>query len=396
MQHKEIRPVFIIVLLCLISSAGRFVIDSYLPSLPSIQYELVLSHALVQMTLTIYLLGLGFSQLFYGPLSDRFGRRKVLILGMFVFLIGNTLCANASSGKELLFARLISGIGAGACGVLNRLIASDCFKGPAFAKAWSYTTTVLVLTLIFAPLMGGYIQEWYGWSGNFTACSIFVAAVLAVVLVLLPETNLHIGKHKHGIFETLRNYAVAFTSFSFLVPTFAYMFAFAGLIAYFQVSPLLLINHYAWTPVEYGWSSLVIALSYLLGGNIVQYCVYKVGVSTMLRYGLMAGLFGGVFLFISARWLAGHAWFIVICSSVYALGARLVIPNASALAMGTSIVPKGCVAALVGAIQMLGAVLLSSLMAQFKTNTAQPLAIFLISISTVALVLCYFMKDNGK
>ena len=394
MKHTKIHPTLIIILLCLISSAGRFVIDSYLPSLPSIKYELALNDALAQMTLTIYLLGFGLSQLFYGPLSDYFGRRKVLILGMFIFLIGNILCANANSGTGLLFARLIAGIGAGSCGVLNRVIASDCFKGAAFAKAWSYTTTVLVLTLIFAPLMGGYIQEWRGWGSNFTACSIFIAIVLVVTLIFLPETNLHIGKHKQGIKKTLIHYGTALTSFHFLVPTLAYMFAFSGLIAYFQVSPLLLIEQYDWTPVQYGWSSVSIALSYLLGGNIVHRWVHTIGVVSMLRYGLAVSLLGGVLLMIASIVFNDVAWLIVVCSSIYVLGARLVIPNASALAMECTLVPKGCASALVGAIQMLGAVLLSALIAQCNTKTAEPLAIFFISISGIGLLLYFFTKGE--
>ena len=395
MKDGEIRPVFIIFLLCLISSVGRFVIDSYLPSLPSIKYELSLNDALVQMTLTIYLLGFGVSQLFYGPLSDYLGRRKVLIFGMGIFLIGNILCANADSGLFLLFSRLIAGIGAGSCGVLNRVIASDCFEGAAFAKAWSYTTTALVLTLIFAPLLGGYIQEWQGWSGNFTACSIFIALVLVVTLLLLPETNAHIGKHKLGVKKTLFHYKTALASFHFIVPTLAYMLAFAGLIAYFQISPLLLINYYHWTPVEYGWSNLAIAVSYLLGGNIVQRFVDNVGISLMLRYGLAISLLGGLLLIIANKLFNDTSWLVVLCSSIYVLGARLVIPNASALAMGHSVAPKGCTSALVGAIQMLGAVLLGGLMAQFSTNSAEPLAVFFISISSLGLLLCFINKGES-
>jgi Bcr/CflA subfamily drug resistance transporter len=394
LKNTKINPTIIIILLCLISSAGRFVIDSYLPSLPSIKYELALNDTLAQMTLTVYLLGFGVSQLFYGPLSDYFGRRVVLILGMFVFFMGNIFCANVNSGMELLFSRLLAGIGAGSCGVLNRVIASDCFEGAAFAKAWSYTTTVLVLTLIFAPLLGGYIQEWQGWSGNFTACSIFIAVVLVITLFLLPETNPHVGKHNHGLKKTLIHYCRALISVHFLMPTLAYMFAFSGLIAYFQVSPLLLIGHYDWTPVQYGWSSLSIALSYLLGGSVVHRFVHTLGVPMMLRCGLILSLLGGLFLMFVSILLNDLPWLVVLCSSIYVLGARLVIPNASALAMGCTIVPKGCVSALVGAIQMLGAVLLSTLIAQFDTRTAEPLAVFFIMISSIGLLLCCFSKGE--
>ncbi|MES2203725.1 MAG: multidrug effflux MFS transporter [Pseudomonadota bacterium] len=392
MRHHEASPTLIIILLCLISSAGRFVIDSYLPSLPDIQYELILDDALTQMTLTIYLLGLGISQLFYGPLADHFGRRKILLLGMAIFFIGNVLCANADSGSTLLWARLIAGVGAGACGVLNRVIASDYFEGPAFAKAWSYTTTALVLTLIFAPLIGGYIQEWRGWSGNFTACSLFIAGVLAITWHFLPETHPHLGEHRIGLKKIFHHYAKALASLSFLLPTFAYMFAFSGLIAYFQISPLLLINQYNWTPVQYGWSSLAIALSYLLGGTIIQRWGHSVGIRPMLQIGLWLGLLGGILLLFIAKLNVNTGWPIVICASIYVLGARLVIPNASALAMGYSVVPKGCAAALVGAIQMLGSMALGALIAQFKTDTAAPLAIFFISVSGLALTFYLLQK----
>jgi DHA1 family bicyclomycin/chloramphenicol resistance-like MFS transporter len=172
------------------------------------------------------------------------------------------------------------------------------------------------------------------------------------------------------------------------------MFAFSGLIAYFQVSPLLLINQYDWTPIQYGWSSLAIALSYLLGGNIVQRWVHTVGITTMLRYGLAVSLLGGVFLIITNIMFNDVAWLIVAGSSVYVLGARLVIPNASALAMDCTIVPKGCASALVGAIQMLGAVLLGGFIAQFNTNTAVPLAVFFVCISSTGLLLCFFNKGE--
>lgn len=381
------HPTLIIILLCLISSTGRFVIDSYLPSLPSIQYELALNDTLAQLTLSIYLLGFGASQLIYGPLSDSFGRRKVLLLGMLIFLMGNIACANTDSGAGLLLARLIAGIGAGACGVLNRVIASDYFSGAAFAKAWSYTTTALVLTLIFAPLIGGYIQTWQGWSGNFTACSLFIGAVLLITFILLPETNLHIGKHSHGFKSTSRYYWTGLTSMTFMVPTFAYMLAFSGLIAYFQVSPLLLVENYNWTPIQYGWSSLAIALSYLVGGSMVHRWVHAVGISRMLKSGLLLSLLGGMLLLLSIKFFPHTGWLVVACSSIYVLGARLVIPNASALAMNYATIPKGCASALVGAMQMLGSMFLGILIAQFTVNSAMPLAVFFVGVSSVALLL---------
>src|SRR6185312_15459727 len=120
----------LIIILCLISSVSRFVMDSHLPSLPAISETLGISGNDVQHTLTFYLLGFSVSQLIYGPLSDTYGRKKILIGGLIVFLLGNTACALTSSPLVLQGGRLIAGAGAGACGVLNRAIASDRFSGP--------------------------------------------------------------------------------------------------------------------------------------------------------------------------------------------------------------------------------------------------------------------------
>ena len=395
-KNNSLNPTLIIVLLCLISSAGRLVIDSYLPSLPGIQYALALSESWTQMTLTVYLLGFGGSQLIYGPLSDYFGRRIILLLGMSIFFLGNIACSFADTGHELLIARFIAGAGAGSCGVLNRAIASDCFKGADFVKAWSYTTTTLVVTLILAPLIGGYIQEWEGWEGNFMFCAIFVGCVLALMFWILPETNTHIKQGTLHPQKIVMQYIKVLCSYHFIAPTLSYTLIFAGLIVYFQVSPLLLIENSGWSSVQYGWSSLVIAASYLLGGYIVRRWVGQVGIDKMLVLGLVLALLGGILSFVVLGFLEMKGIMIVLCSSVYVLGARMVIPNASALAMHSQTAPKGTVSALLGALQMLGAVLLGGFIAQFSTRTAFPLALFFIGTSGSALVLCYAGKWLDK
>src|SRR3990167_10551355 len=185
-MHNRLQ---IILIICLIASVSRFVLDSYLPSLPAIGQYFLVPDSSIQLTLTMYLLGFSLSQLIYGPLSDQYGRRIVIISGITIFLIGTMICAVATNHTVLLIARLIAGIGAGACGVLNRAIASDCFKGSDLSKAWSYTTTTLVVTLIVAPILGGYVQEVFGWRSNFLLAALCVFIALFVVFKFLPETR---------------------------------------------------------------------------------------------------------------------------------------------------------------------------------------------------------------
>src|SRR5437879_6176762 len=112
------KAISIIAILCLITSMGRFVIDNYLPSLPAISRAFNVPADSVQLTLSLYILGFGLSQFIYGPLSDRFGRKKVLISGLILFLISNTFCLFTHSLSILLIARLLAGLGMGVCGVL--------------------------------------------------------------------------------------------------------------------------------------------------------------------------------------------------------------------------------------------------------------------------------------
>src|SRR3990167_10900378 len=230
----------IIILLCLISSLGRFVLDSYLPSMPAIGHYFGISSAGTQYTLTLYLLGFSVSQLIYGPLSDYYGRRHVIIAGLAIFIIGNLACTLASASGTLLVARLVAGIGAGACGVLNRAIASDCFQGAEFSRAWSYTTTTLVLTLCFAQLIGGFAEEFYGWRANFTLSTLYVGFVLLLIIKFLPETNRHQSepRSKLVLSEIFANYYEVLTTPSLIAGTMCYTLSFAGVIAYFQLSPI--------------------------------------------------------------------------------------------------------------------------------------------------------------
>jgi Bcr/CflA subfamily drug resistance transporter len=380
-------PLRIIIILCLISSVGRFVIDSYLPSLPAIADNLKLATSSVQMTLTLYLLGFGVSQLIYGPLSDCFGRRKVMLVGLLIFLVGAIGCMLAPNSSILMFFRLLSGLGAGSCGVLNRAIASDCFQGADFSKAWSYTTTTLVLTLIFAPIIGGFIQQYSSWRANFLLSAIFVGAILAIIYFTLPETKNSNEKRSLDVKLIVKDYGKILSSSSFMIATLFYTLAFGGLIAYFQVSPLIFIDHFNLSPTQYGLSSVGIAFSYLAGGQIVRKYVHKIGVTPMLHIGIAILFVGGIAMLI-ACYVFESSWQAILFSAIiYVLGTRIVIPNSMSLAISSFKKSSGTTSAVIGSIQMLGAMVISGLLAHFSTQSALPLAWFLVAIGLTSLVL---------
>lgn len=388
---------FIIVLLCLITTMGRFVMDNYLPSLPAISqaFNAPVNH--VQLTVTLYVFGFGLSQLIYGPLSDRYGRKKILIGGLILFLIANTFCAFSKSLIILLSARLLSGIGMGVCGVLNRAIASDCFSGAAFSRAWSYTTTTVVVVLIIAPIIGSGIQELFGWQTNFTIATLFVSLALLVLLWKLPETNQDSKLSSISIKSVFNNYKKLLVSRSFVFSTLCYTFAFSGLIAYFQLSPFLLMNELHLTPLQYGYSSLAIAVGYLAGGIIVRKLAPLLGIQLLLVTGILLVTISGICM-ISLNYEEKLTLVsFLFPTTMYVIGARIIIPNAMAGAFIGFRHIGGSVSGLIGGIQMLGTGLISLLMINFSCKSSLPLAVLFTGIGLLsfgAFCFMYFYKNT--
>ncbi len=390
----------IIGLICLISSLSRFVLDSYFPSLSAITHYFNISETAGQTTLTVYLLGFGVSQLIYGPLSDYYGRRIIIVLGLCIFLLGNLFCVFSNTLEWLLWGRLLAGIGAGACGVLNRAIASDCFQGPDFSKAWSYTTTTLVITLSFSPILGGYIQELFGWHANFISTSGLVGIVLVIILKYLPETNknnfLLAARSKLNIRDIAGNYYFILTDKHFLSSTLCYTSAFSGLIAYFQVSPLLLIQHMNLSPSQYGWSSLLIAGGYFFGGIIVNKFSDYFEIQNMLLLGSALSIGGGLLMLYGCSYNPPNLIFILLPATIYVLGARIVIPNALASSLNGLRHLSGSSSALIGCIQMLGSSIMSLIIANFDHSTALPLSLFLVILSSFTFIAAWKTKSILK
>jgi Bcr/CflA subfamily drug resistance transporter len=384
----------IIVILCLISAIGRFAMDSYLPSLPAISTALGVSNVSVQLTLTFYVLGFGLSQLIYGPLSDRYGRKKILISGLIIFLLANVVCIFTTSLPELLIARLFAGIGLGVCGVLNRAIASDTFSGATFSRVWSYTTTTLVVVLILAPLVGSWVQLLFDWYANFLLTTLFVAIALIFIFWKLPETHLLDRLSSLSLKNIVSNYRTILLSRTFVVSTFYYTCAFAGLMVYFQLSPFILTDHFHLSVLQYGYASLVIAASYLAGGILVSRFVQKFGTRNLLLIGMSLMFVSGILMVAMGDDLEIELADILFATAIYIIGARIVIPNAIAEAFKELRQLNGSASALIGSIQMLGTAGISFIVVSLHKQSPLVVAGLFSILGMLSLVVFYLSNQN--
>lgn len=377
----------IIVILCLTVTVGRFTLDSYFPSLPSIAHFFDSTTSNTQLTLTLYLLGFGMSQFIYGPLSDRFGRRKVMLSGFLIFILSGVLCTFSNSLAFLIFSRLLGGIGAGAGSTLSRAIVSDTYEGINIAKAWAYITTSLMLSLMIAPVIGGYIQDLLGWRYNFFISTLYATLIFLILFLFLPETNLKLNDNALKIKTMIHNYLNLLTHAQFIGYILCSTLAFSGLVIYFQLSPFIFINKIGLSPLTYGWLSLFIANSYLVGGLIVNNFTEKLGMHRMLLIGMSLLICGGIIMLLCAS--AGYLNITTILgpSIICVIGSRIIIPNAMAGSLSYFKHIAGYASALSGGIQMMGSAFISYIVAQFHQETQLLLALVFIVNGAISIII---------
>jgi Bcr/CflA subfamily drug resistance transporter len=367
-------------ILCLVVTVARFALDSYIPALPKIATYFECTGSNAQLTLTIYLLGLGGSQFFYGPLSDRFGRRKVLLGGLTLFILSGIMCTLAHSLSFLIFSRLLSGIGAGAGSTLSRAIISDIHQDDHdIAKAWGQVTSTIMLSLMIAPIIGGYVEISYGWRYVFLISTVYASCAFLILFLWLPETKLHHDYNALKVKVLIRSYVYLLKNTQFISYIICSTLAFSGVLLYFQLSPFLLIDHIGLLPSTYGWLCLLVAGGYVSAAFIVNRFADKVGVHRLLGIGIMLLILGGSMMLIGKYLGYFNTYSIVFPSVIYITGARIVSANATAGSLSFAKNMSGYTSALAGGLQMIGASLISYLITQFPSRSQLALALVFLS-----------------
>ena len=284
------------VLVVALTSLGPLSTDFYLPALPAIARALHTDSAGVQLTLSVYLLGFGAGQLLVGPLSDRFGRRPVMLWGMLVFLLSTLACVFAESLAVLVGARLLQALGACAGPVLGRAVVRDLYGPAESARMLSHVSTATALAPLLAPLFGGWLTAAWGWRATFVVLAVYAVLLMLAVAMLLRETNRHPDADAMRPGRMLANYRTLLADPAYRGALLIGCGAFAALFAFISGSPFVFIEHFGLSPQQMGLAFGLNVTGFMIGSTLSARHSRRLGPARLIRHGVWIGAACGVLL----------------------------------------------------------------------------------------------------
>ena len=378
------RPLFF--LLAALSAFAPLAIDLYLPSLAAIGAELQAPSGRVQQTVTVFLAGFALGMLFYGPLSDRYGRRRVIFAGTTVFVVASAACMLAQNIEQLLVFRLIQAFGGGAAAVISRAVVRDLFGETDSARVMAMIAMVTSLAPMVAPLLGAYILELGSWRYEFLVLALFGLACTVATYVLLPET-LGQGRSQSSISEAFQGYSIVLKQANARMLILAGGGHFAAMFAYITGTPFVYIEFFGLSEKTYALLFGSNILTLIAFGYVSTRLVKRTGTTLLIQVGSALGLLGAL-LVLGSAWNGGNQqWNLALMVvgfwlCVGSLG--FVAPNTTAQLLGKHPNNAGAASALYGCAQFGLGGLASWAVSLVHDNTALPMAGTILAFAGLA------------
>ena len=374
-------------LLSLLTALGPLTMDMYLPSLPAIGRALDASTAAVQLTISSYLLGFAVGQILYGPLSDRVGRRPVILAALVIYVAATVVCAVAQTIGILIAVRFVQALGGAGCIVLARAAVRDLYSGERAGRELSLMGSITAFALIVAPAIGGLLQDAFGWRASFYLLVVFALVAGATAARFLPETlrQRASGPFSFGAMGAL--YRSVLVHRGFLANLGILVAAFVGLFAWISGAPFVMQGLYAMTPVAFGAAYAVGAAGYMVGAYVAARVVMRLGLDRTVGMGAVIMAAGGLAMAASvALGLSSVAW-LVGTMTIYLAGMGLVLPQTQAGALTPFADRAGTASSLLGFAQQSSAAIAAAAIGHFLGYSAWPVAGTIGVAGVVGLVL---------
>lgn len=371
--------------LTVLIALGQISTSIYVPSMPSLVTVYETTPERVNLTLSVYLAGFALSQLIYGPLSDRYGRRRVLMSGLALYFLASLACVMATSIEALVVGRFVQALGACAGPVLGRAIVRDVYGRERAAKAMSYIGVAFAISPGVTPMIGGYLQVWFGWQASFWFLTGVAVAITGAVALLLEETNPGGGRGVRPR-DLMRTYRILLADRVFLGYALAVGFIFAGLMTYTALSPFVFIRLLGIAPHHYGLLAGINVVGFLAGSLAAGRLTTRLGTSHMVFVGTLFGFVGGASMVVLALLGRFDVYVILGPMALFLAGMGITFPNGMAGAMAPYPRAAGAASALVGFLQMAVAGAVSGAAGLLPLTSQMPMALVISGAGAAAFL----------
>ncbi len=372
------------VILVALVAMGQVSVALYIPSMPAIASDFSVDTGRVTLTLTLFLAAFAIAQLVYGPISDRYGRRRALLGGIVLYIGASILCATATGIAWLTLARFLQALGACSGPVLGRAMVRDIYGRDQAAKVMAYVAMAFAISPALTPLIGGILQVTFGWRSNFVALTLFGAVMLAAVWHKIGET--HAPAEPIGVVGMIRTYGLLLRDRSVMGNIACASLVFAGLMSFTASAPFLFIERLSFSPDTFGALAVFNVLGMVAGNFAVSRLTHRLGHARMIAYGVSISL-------VSAAVMAGialndvmNATVIIAPMAFYLFGMGLVFPNAMAGALSSHPRAAGSASALIGFCQMAAAAVASRISGLLPHDTQIPMALVILACGLAAFL----------
>jgi DHA1 family bicyclomycin/chloramphenicol resistance-like MFS transporter len=357
-----------------LTAMGPLAIDMYLPSLPTIADELGTRTGVVQVSLSVYFTGIAVGQAFYGPLSDRIGRKPVLYVGLVVFIAASIGCGLARSVEALIGLRFVQALGGCAPLVVPRAVVRDHFEQHESVRMLSLLMLVMGLAPILAPLIGGQLLVAFGWRSVFAVLATYATVWLALVWLFLPESLPPGRRRREPIARVLAVYGHLLRDRAYMAHVLSGSLVFAGLLAYISGSPLVFIELFGVAPERFGLYFGINACGIIAASQINRVLAGRVDTARVVRVTLAVAMTAALVLLADAASGFGGFPGILVPLFCFIFCHGFVLPNTTALAMAPHGQVAGSASALLGTLQFVMGAISGALVGILANGTALPFA----------------------
>ncbi|MGL1922416.1 MAG: multidrug effflux MFS transporter [Hyphomicrobiales bacterium] len=376
-----------IVLLIFLSAISPVALNIFIPSMPNLTASLGTTHTIAQLTLTLYLVAFALSQLVHGPLSDKYGRRPVLLIGIAIYIISSLACSFAVNIEQLIIGRIFQAIGGCTGVVITRAIVRDLYQRDKAASILGYMTMVMALAPLTSPTIGGFIDQYSSWRGTF-----YFVSVMGIILFIFSFKGLHETNHNRiqsiNVVEIASKYLILLKERQYLGFVTGMAFSSSVFFSFIAGAPFLVTKILKLEPSVYGFYFVMVSIGYMVGNFLSGKLTTQLGSFKMF-------MLSNIILFIAMIVLLYFSYigiskplYLFLPMSFVACANGLAIPSAMASALSIRPEIAGTASGLAGFTQIAMGALATFVVGYFHNGTTTPMITSMV-VGGVLSILCF-------